>query len=304
MPSYSSSGPSPGRADAIISEIARAKINLTLRIIGRRSDGYHELDSLVAFADFGDVVSLTVGAPIGVTVDGPFASRIVGENLLRRALYHLADIQPALRLGSVRLEKNIPVAAGLGGGSADAAALLRAVRRANPEHKSHVDWLALAARLGADVPVCLAGEATRMSGIGEKLQPVDRLPRVAAVLVMPDVMPPADKTRQVFAKLAAPAAIATQTSAPPALRFKDPEAVLAFVAAHGNDLAGAAQAIMPGVRQAEHALAAQAGCRIARMSGAGPSCFGLFATHDEATMAARALSLAHPDWWIRQVKLG
>ena len=259
----------------------------------------------MAFADFGDVVSLTVGAPIGVTVDGPFASRIVGENLLQRALHHLADIQPALRLGSVRLEKNIPVAAGLGGGSADAAALLRAVRRANPEHKSHVDWLALAARLGADVPVCLAGEATRMSGIGEKLQPVDRLPRVEAVLVMPDVMPPADKTRQVFSRLAASAIPDTvAASAPPALRFKDAEAALAFVAAHGNDLAGAAQVIMPGVREAEHALAAQAGCRIARMSGAGPSCFGLFATRGEATVAARALSLAHPDWWIRQVKLG
>ncbi len=301
MPSSSS----PGSADAIISEIARAKVNLTLRVIGRRADGYHELDSLVAFADFGDVVSLTVGAPASVSVDGPFAGRIVGENLLQRALDQLAKIQPTLRLGSVRLEKNIPVAAGLGGGSADAAALLRAVRRANPEHKSLVDWLALAARLGADVPVCLEGEARRMSGIGEKLQPVDHFPRVEAVLVMPDVMPPTDKTRQVFSRLAASAIPDTvAASSPSALWFKDAEAALAFVGAHGNDLARPAQAIMPAVGEAERALAACAGCRIARMSGAGPSCFGLFAIGSEATAAARALSLAHPQWWIRQVKLG
>src|SRR5690606_18933100 len=140
----------------IITELARAKVNLTLRVLGRRPDGYHELESLVSFADIGDTVTLTVGAAPEVTVTGAFAMDIAGGNLVEAAMQRLARAEPRLRLGAIEIEKSLPVAAGLGGGSADAAAALRAVRRANPEIADAFDWHGFAARLGADVPVCFA----------------------------------------------------------------------------------------------------------------------------------------------------
>src|SRR5690606_13758578 len=151
---------------AVLTETARAKVNLTLEVLGRRTDGFHELESLVAFAAIGDEVTLRVGAPLGVTVSGPNASAIDGENIAARALAVLVEAAPALVLGGVHIEKRLPVAAGIGGGSADAAAVLRAVARANPELAAAIDWHALAASLGADVPVCLASTAQFMWGIG------------------------------------------------------------------------------------------------------------------------------------------
>ncbi|MBX9589045.1 MAG: 4-(cytidine 5'-diphospho)-2-C-methyl-D-erythritol kinase, partial [Hyphomonadaceae bacterium] len=183
-----------------VRELAPAKINLTLAVRGRRADGYHELESLVTFADIHDAVVLEPGAEGSVTVAGAFAQYIGGENLLIRALALLREAEPGLRLGSVRLEKNLPVAAGLGGGSADAAALLRAVRRANPKHAGGVPWLEIAARLGADVPVCLGARPALMWGIGEKIAPVPRLPPLHAVIVNPRLPLP---TADVFAALAA-----------------------------------------------------------------------------------------------------
>src|SRR5262249_18342237 len=135
-------------------EIARAKVNLTLSVLDRRRDGYHDIESLVTFADVGDRVTLHPGADWRLETSWPFAADIDGPNLLERTLALLAETEPGLQLGSVELEKNLPVAAGLGGGSADAAALLRAVRAANPGCAAGVDWHGLAARLGADVPVC------------------------------------------------------------------------------------------------------------------------------------------------------
>ncbi len=145
-------------------EFAPAKINLTLRVLGRRPDGYHELESLVAFADVGDWVTLDVSKPVGVTTSGPFAGSIAGANLVEVALRRLVIEAPQLRLGSVHLEKNLPVAAGIGGGSADAAAVIRAVKRANAEQVETLDWNAFALRLGADVPVCLISRAAWMTG--------------------------------------------------------------------------------------------------------------------------------------------
>ena len=168
-----------------VRELAPAKINLTLSVLGRRADGYHELESLVTFADVHDVVTLEPGAANSVVVAGPFAGYIGGENLLVRALTLLQDADPALRLGSVRLDKHLPVAAGIGGGSADAAALLRAIKHADPERAANVAWLDIAARLGADVPVCLGARPALMWGIGEKTEPLRRLPQAHAVLVNP-----------------------------------------------------------------------------------------------------------------------
>ncbi len=157
----------------VFTEQARAKVNLTLRVRGRRADGYHDLDSLVAFADVGDTVSLTLGPERVVTVTGPFAAGIAGPNLLDRCLAFAGMATAPLQLGAVRLEKQLPVAAGLGGGSADTAALLRAIRRANdrPDAAAVDDWFRLAAQLGADVPVCLENRASFISGIGETVVP-------------------------------------------------------------------------------------------------------------------------------------
>ena len=292
-----------GCGDAI-RELARAKVNLTLRVIGKRPDGYHELQSLVVFADIGDVLTLRPGANPEVIVEGPFADGIVGENLVARALERLAAVTPALRLGSVTLQKNIPIAAGLGGGSADAAALLRAVRRANPDVATHVNWHELAAGLGADVPVCLDQTAAQMWGIGDRLRQVHGMPALDAVLVRPAVVAPADKTRQVFTRLSAAAIAANANEPDPLPEFISAERLLDDVSAHGNDLEGPAHLVMPLTAEAERALAACEGCRLARMSGAGPSCFGLFETPDQARAAADRISRAFPDWWVRPVRLG
>src|SRR5262245_41798278 len=161
-----------------VRELARAKVNLTLAVRGRRSDHYHELVSLVTFAAVHDVVTLDPGAGERLTVTGPFARFIDGENLISRTLALVREADPRLRLGSVQLVKNLPVAAGLGGGSADAAALLRAVRRANGDRAGTFPWQEVATRLGADVPMCLAGRPALVWGKGERIAPLRRLPRI------------------------------------------------------------------------------------------------------------------------------
>jgi 4-diphosphocytidyl-2-C-methyl-D-erythritol kinase len=183
-----------------VRELARAKVNLTLTVHGRRADGYHELESLVTFAGVHDVVTLVPGAAGPVAVAGPFAGYISGENLLVKALALLRRADPGLRLGPVRLEKNLPVAAGLGGGSADAAALLRAVRRANPQRAADIPWLEIAARLGADVPACFGDRPALVFGVGHDIVPMESLPPMHAVLVNPGVPLP---TARVFAELKA-----------------------------------------------------------------------------------------------------
>jgi 4-diphosphocytidyl-2-C-methyl-D-erythritol kinase len=221
-----------------ISETAPAKINLTLTVRGRRPDGYHDLESLVTFADACadtcDRVTLVPGPESRVTTSGPFAAQIEGENLLARVLALLSSLRPELRLGAVELEKNLPVAAGLGGGSADAAALLRAVRRANPDRAAAVPWHEIAARLGADVPVCLQGTPALISGVGERVQPLSApLPAMAAVLVNPR-QPLA--TAQVFRALAARPAPDTGALPPPPGPFPDLASLVDTMRVRGNDL--------------------------------------------------------------------
>jgi 4-diphosphocytidyl-2-C-methyl-D-erythritol kinase len=278
-----------------VRELAHAKVNLTLKVRGRRADGYHELESLVTFAGLHDVV--TLGPDVGgrIAVSGPFAQYISGENLLVRALALLREADPALRLGSVRLEKNLPVAAGLGGGSADAAALLRAVQRANPERAADVPWGEIAAQLGADVPVCLGGRPALVSGIGHRLVPLRCLPALHAVLVNPGIVLP---TARVFAALQA-AAAPSSGAAPTPPELPDVGAVLAYMSARGNDLERAAAMLLPAVGELKSALEAEPDCRAAGMSGSGPTCFGLFGRRESARRAADALAAAHPAWWVR-----
>lgn len=286
-----------------IREFAPAKINLTLEVAGRRGDGLHLIESLVAFADVGDVVTLdTDGAP-GVRVAGPMASALAGPNILSRALALIAERAPQLVLGSVTLEKHLPVAAGIGGGSADAGALLRAVRRANGPASDGVDWQGFARALGADVPVCLESRPLWMTGIGDALAEIPGgLPPLHAVLVNPLAAVPADKTARVFRALGA-RPVRADYAAPAAPDFADRNALLAFMRARGNALAGAAEAVVPETVAVREALAALPGIDYAAVSGAGPTCFGIFPSRDAAEAGRARLAAAHPDWWVAAVTL-
>ena len=189
----------------MITEVARAKVNLTLEVIGRRPDGYHELASLVAFADIGDKLTLDINRASDISISGPFAPTIAGENLIAVTLRRLLEAEPRLVLGHVHLDKQLPVAAGIGGGSADAAAVIRAVRRANPDLAASIDWTRIGAGLGADVPVCLESKTAWMTGVGEIVTPMRGWPALQAVLVNPMVPAPVDKTAQVFRRFGAAA---------------------------------------------------------------------------------------------------
>jgi 4-diphosphocytidyl-2-C-methyl-D-erythritol kinase len=283
-------------------EIARPKVNLTLRILGRRPDGYHELASLVAFATGpADRVVLDCSRPRDITMTGPFAGGIAGVNLLdtAMALVTAAAQKDALRLGHVQLEKNLPVAAGVGAGSADAGALLRALRCANLESAETINWQGIALRLGADVPVCFTDRAAWMTGVGERLAPVEGLPRIYAVLVNPLVAVPADKTAQVFRALAAsPLPLDADEQLPPGISSR--EKLLALING-GNDLERAACKVVPQISGVLEALRSTPGCRVAAMSGAGPTCFGVF---DKAEDVAGQLAQVHPEWWVRAASLG
>lgn len=284
-----------------IVERARAKINLTLRVLGRRPDGYHLLESLIAFADVGDDVTFLPGEPASVSMSGPYVGALTGRNLIDTTLERLATTDPTLRLGSVEVAKSLPIAAGIGGGSADAAAVLRAVRRLNPE--SQIDWRAIAASLGADVPVCLADRTSFVWGVGEHIEPATGLPRLDAVLVCPLAAAPLEKTRSVFRQLAAPAA--SGSYAPQALpQFADARALVDYMRSVGNDLSVPAREVLPSSALAETALAALTDCIYVSLSGAGPTTYGIFADALQAHAAAEHLRRQHPDWWIVSTTLG
>lgn len=286
------SGRGPTQA---VSEQARAKINLTLRVHGRRPDGYHELESLVVFAAAADELTLRPATAFSLAVDGPFAGAIAGENLIATAAHRLAQVAPQLHPGACRMVKNLPVASGIGGGSADAAAYLRAVVAANPGKS--FDMSALAAGLGADVPVCLASRPVLMTGIGEHLAPWPAAPQLAMVLVTADVEVPATKTRDVFRRLAAPPLAGRPDPCHPDPLPSDRDGLLALMARIGNDLAVPAYALWPRLAEVEHALKATRGCLATGLSGAGPTTFAIF-TDDEAARAAAAIRSRHPAWWV------
>jgi 4-diphosphocytidyl-2-C-methyl-D-erythritol kinase len=289
----------------VIAELARAKINLTLKVRGRRPDGYHDLESLIVFAaDVADAVRLAPGEKTGLHVSGPFAAAIAGTNLVETALARLADAEPRLVLGSVALDKRLPVAAGIGGGSADAAAVLRAVRRANPALAGAVDWMGIAASLGADVPVCLADRPAFVRGVGETIEALADVPRLNAVLVNPLAGVPDSKTAQVFARLGAPAVDAAGHAPQMAGRFEDAPALIDYMRTVGNDLAVPAAAVVPEIAHVAAALTAAAQCLLVGLSGAGPTCYGIFATMDEAAAVAAHLRQARPDWWVAASALG
>jgi 4-diphosphocytidyl-2-C-methyl-D-erythritol kinase len=275
---------------ALAFEFAPAKVNLCLHVTGRQADGYHLLDSLVVFAGVGDRVTVLPGKGLTLRLTGPESAALSVEpdNLVLRAARAMG-----VRHAALRLWKALPVASGIGGGSADAAATLRAVARLSGQPLP--DAAAVLA-LGADVPVCLAGRPVRMQGVGEVLSPLPPLPPLWMVLVNPRV-PVA--TPQVFAALAR----RDNTPVPglPAAALRTARSLADWLAVHTrNDLAAPAQAVAPILSQVQSALTQAPGCLLARMSGSGGTHFGLFESEAAARSAALGLKAAHPGWWVAE----
>ncbi len=285
-----------------LTEQAPAKVNLTLKVIGRRSDGFHELVSLVAFASVSDFLFLLPKAETSLSVEGPLAGDLGEDNLVLKAAGILGEHFPDRRTGAFTLDKRLPVAAGLGGGSADAAAALRLMARATPDSIPRETIARVAALSGADVPVCLASKASLVRGRGDDIVQIDGLPALPAVLVNPGV---ALGTGDVFSALGASPVSDTYKygNAAPA-SFGTADELVAHIQDAGNDLESTAVELTPVIAEVRSALRAVAGCRLAQMSGSGPTCFGIFGNADEAGAAARAISATHPHWWVVATELG
>ena len=275
-------------------ETASAKINLALRVVGRRADGYHDLESLVVFADLGDTLTLAPGREAALDVTGPFAMDCgtSADNLVLKAARALG-----LPAGRFTLDKHIPVAAGLGGGSADAAAALRLIARANNVPLSDPRLMKAAIASGADVPVCLESKPRIIRGLGEQLSPPLALPTLHAVLVNPGVPLP---TADVFASFRGDEPSKMPVDHVPLER----SALRAWLAARGNCLTRAAVSRVPAITQVFDAIGALPGCRLVRMTGSGATCFGLFDDASAVAAAVKQLKEPHPSWWIYPVTLG
>ena len=274
--------------------LAPAKLNLYLHVVGKRDDGYHLLDSLVAFADIADRVTALPAPRLSLAIAGPFARDLADDdksNLVWRAAEALArqlGREPAVAL---TLEKNLPIASGIGGGSSDAAATLKALLDLWQAKLEHGALAELAATLGADVPVCLAAIPSWLGGIGERTEPALALPRAALVLVNPGIALP---TASVFKARRGAYSTPARFIAAPA----DASALAALLAERHNDLTDAAIAQVPAIATVLERLRAADGALIARMSGSGATCFALFASDQAAKAAAAGLRAANPGWWV------
>ncbi len=285
-------------------ERAPAKINLTLHIVGRRADGWHELESLVVFTRSGDTLALEPGDVLGLVVTGPTAGAAGAndDNLVLRAARALAARAPDLRLGAFTLTKRLPVAAGIGGGSSDAAAALRLLARANGIAIDDPRVMEAAAVTGADIPVCLAARARMMRGTGDRLGPLLDLPPLPALVVNPGV--PLE-TKAVFARMGLEPGWTSTASAHAALKSGGETADTMFAALRRgrNDMEDAACVLAPIVSDVLAVLGAARGCRLARMSGSGATCFGLFTDCRAVARAKQAIAKVHPGWWAKTTML-
>ncbi len=274
----------------VINELAPAKINLALHVLGRRLDGFHDVDSIVAFADVCDVLKFRPANVTSLTIDGPFAAGLtIGpDNLVLKALAALQSLMPLPHF-SISLTKNLPIAAGIGGGSADAAATLRGLLKLTGHDLSNHRLQKLALSLGADVPVCLRSKPSRMQGIGETITDLPPLPWKAIVLANP--MRPCS-TAEVFRHLG----LAKGQSHGTPVEWSAPET-------WRNDLTPSAVKSLPEIAGVFKALAAAKPLMASRMSGSGATCFGLAASLDDAENVAVHLRTRHPDWWIKAALL-
>ena len=305
--------------------LAPAKINLALHVTGRRADGFHDLDTLTVFADIGDQVEIEEADELSLSVTGPFAAHAPGDasDLAWRAatafFKHVTDPLPPVGRGlgegssgppatlvrphpqplpttrgrgvAIRVEKNIPAGAGLGGGSSDAAAVLAGLDRHFATRLPDEALAAIGLKLGADVPMCLAGHALRARGIGENIQTIEDWPPLPMVLVWPGR---AVSTAEVFKTLA------RRDNPPLAEPPPNPlvEGLTSWLSTCRNDLEAPALAIAPEIGETLAALRATENCLLARMSGSGSACFGIYSTDDEADKAAAELKAIRTGWWI------
>ncbi|MDA1325647.1 MAG: 4-(cytidine 5'-diphospho)-2-C-methyl-D-erythritol kinase [Proteobacteria bacterium] len=280
-----------------LTALAPAKINLYLHVVGRRSNGYHELDSLIAFSDLHDVIRVDPAETLTLTLEGPFAHGLEGgaNNLVLRAAMALADQAGRKAGASITLSKNLPVASGIGGGSADAAATLRILNRFWQVGLDGPTLSRLGQSLGADVPVCLFGQTARVQGIGEKIEPGPALPDIGLLLVNPGV---GVSTAAVFSKRRG--AFSSPADLPAS--FDSAESLVEFLSHCHNDLLASARELSPQIDLVLADIVQQPDCLFASLSGSGATCFGLFADGAAAYAAASALQVARPGWWVEAGK--
>jgi len=289
-----------------VTEFAPAKINLTLHVTGRREDGYHLLESLVAFADVGDQITVRKGPVFSLTASGPFAADLpaAGDNIVMAAAQSLAHGVSEVPPGAeIHIEKNLPVASGIGGGSANAAACLRALLKLHDVSVSDAGLNQIAVFLGADVPVCLHSQVSVMSGIGQIVEPAPRLPEIYAVLVNPQVAVP---TGPVFSSLGLLQGKVVAEAAPalPKAAFHTAEDLVGYLQGCRNDLEPAAASFVYEIGDVQTALFSTQDCLMTRMSGSGATCFGLYAREDAAQEAAARIQSDHRAWWVVPARLG
>jgi 4-diphosphocytidyl-2-C-methyl-D-erythritol kinase len=281
-------------------DTAKAKLNLTLEVLGRRADGYHEMRSLVGFTELGDGVAFEPGDGLALAVEGPFAGALQGDNLVIAAADAAKAKAPCIALGRFRLTKTLPVAAGLGGGSADAAAALRLLAKASPGALSPAALVEIAASLGSDVTACLASRPALMTGRGERVAEIRGMPACGVVLVNPGLPLAA---ASVYGELnAAPLSTRTSEEAVPDFGASF-ERLIDYARPRGNDLAAAALRLAPVIGEVLTALRSLDGAHLVQLAGSGPTCFALFATEDEAKRGAASLEEAHPSWWVAATML-
>lgn len=280
----------------VVTVQARAKINLYFTITGRRADGLHLVDSLVGFTTLGDTLTIRSGEPLDIVSEGPFAAGMPPpyRNLVYMAAERLADAAGVPARAHITITKNLPVAAGIGGGSTDAATALRALATLWGIEDGAVDMAVLGLSLGSDVPACLLGHTTYARGIGEILEDAPVLPRAGLVLVNPGV---ALLTSSVFDARRGGFNPADRLERAPA----DTAELAAMLERRGNDLTDAAIRLCPVIRAVLAALRDAPGCRLAHMTGSGATCFGLF--DDAAAAQGAAPSLARDGWWIAPTEL-
>jgi 4-diphosphocytidyl-2-C-methyl-D-erythritol kinase len=277
-----------------MSETARAKINLFLHVGERRPDGFHPLQSLAVFTEFGDALEAEAAGDLSLSLAGPFAAQLGdADNLVLKAARLLAERAGRPAQAKLILTKNLPVASGIGGGSADAAAALRALIELWQLNLEEGVMGEIAAALGSDVPVCLKSAHAFMEGRGEILNPLTTLPRLPLLLVNPGV---AVSTRDIFAGLSDRRGTGLNL---PKGGFDDVADLLRFLESTGNDLEAPARALQPVIGQVLAALGVVPGCLFARMSGSGATCFALLPDDDASIRAAEVLRRQHPGWWIQ-----
>jgi 4-diphosphocytidyl-2-C-methyl-D-erythritol kinase len=281
-----------------VTKSAPAKINLALHVTGRRADSYHDLDTLALFADCGERVVVEQADGLRLRIEGPFAASVPDDetNLVLAAarIFFLTESFGYKAL--LKLKKTIPIESGLGGGSSDAAATFHALNRYFKTGLDDQQLAGLGRDLGADVPMCVYGKALRARGIGDVIEPLSTLPPLPIVLVWPGKPL---STASVFARL-------QNVSNPPLPDLPDAfptvEDVAGYLAGARNDLQAAAIGIEPVIGDALEALAATDQCLLARMSGSGSACFGLYPSRAEADAAGRLIGAAHPGWWVRAIE--